>query len=66
MKKIVEDEKVISPNWYEQLLYTNTFNLKQGNKSIEELQRNFTSWVFKIKWEKGRLKLLLAMKLDFE
>lgn len=26
---------------YEQLLYTNTFNLKQGNKSIEEYTKEF-------------------------
>lgn len=41
-----DEKKLKMKKWfpliaYEQLLYTNTFNLKQGNKSIEEYTKEF-------------------------
>lgn len=46
MKKYLWKKKLKMKKWfllidYEQLLYTNTFNLKQGNKSIEEYTKEF-------------------------
>lgn len=50
---------------HEQLLNSEVFNLKQGNRSIEKCPKEFHDLR---NWNQGkvRLKLLLTIKLDFE